>query len=608
MAPGAGDAVNQRLAYRFAFLGTVAAIVPLVLYGIVSMRTLRVGTHDSVVAGTVNVARRTTEQLDQWFTRTTDTLVAVAAELQGTRLERWQQERVLRNYVLAFPEIRSLTLFDRGGVALVSSRLSLEGLTLPPVERIDRRGVALAPIDIDDALLPRTTMTLVAGRGTDDEIQLVAELHLEQMWRVVDRLRIGTRGFALLADENGRLLAHGDPDEKARVARGEDVRSHPVAAVALATRPVEPVTQEYIDDDGQQWLAVATTLQSLGWVLIVEQPASEAFGLADRLQRQLLAAILIALVAMIATGLYWGRSFIAPIFTLIHGTESLAEGNLETRVHLDRRDEFQRLGEAFNQMAARLGALHEQTRRQERHAMFGRIAAGLVHDLSHPIQNIGNSCRLILKMHDDTEYRDTFRRTVDREFGIVRRVLDDLKHLGRPVPLERFPLDLVRALREVVEAMQPLADAAGVTLTLEAPADVACIVDGDMFALGRVWRNIILNALQATAPGGSVVVDITTRDDGRAGRVNVCIRDTGCGIPPDRLPQIFDDFVTTKRRGLGLGLAISKKIVEQLSGTISVSSVVGSGTTFDVSLARSAGRPRPTALEHAATGLDAPGA
>jgi len=133
-------------------------------------------------------------------------------------------------------------------------------------------------------------------------------------------------------------------------------------------------------------------------------------------------------------------------------------------------------------------------------------------------------------------------------------------------------------------------------------------VDGDMFALGRVWRNIILNALQATAPGGSVVVDITTRDDGRAGRVNVRIRDTGCGIPPDRLPQIFDDFVTTKRRGLGLGLAISKKIVEQLSGTISVSSVVGSGTTFDVSLARSAGRPRPTALEHAATGLDAPGA
>ena len=159
--------MNQRLAYRFAFLGTLAAIVPLVLYGAVSMRTLRLGTHRSVVEGTENVARRTTEQLDQWFTRTTDTLLAVAAELQGTRLERWQQERVLRNYVLAFPEFRSLTLFDRSGTPIVSSRLSLSGLAVPPAGRADARGVGLSPIDIDDALLPPTdaSRTSAAAHG-----------------------------------------------------------------------------------------------------------------------------------------------------------------------------------------------------------------------------------------------------------------------------------------------------------------------------------------------------------------------------------------------------------------------------------------------------------
>ena len=487
---------------------------------------------------------------------------------------------------------------------LVSSRLSLEGLTVPPNDRVDRRGVALSPIDIDDALLPRATMTLVAGRGTNESVQLVAELHLEQMWRVVDKLRIGKRGFAMLADADGRLIAHGDPDQKTRVARGEDVRAHPLAARALATPLDNPISAEYTDDGGQRWLAVAATLPSLGWVLVVEQPSSEAFGLADRLRRQLVVAIVLALVAMVGTGLYWGRSFIAPILTLIRGTEALADGKLDARVNLERRDEFQRLGEAFNQMAARLGDLQEQTRRQERHAMFGRIAAGLVHDLAHPLQNIGNSCRLIMKMPDDDEYRETFRRTVEREFGIVRRVLDDLKHLGRPVALERFPLDVTRAVRDVVDAMQPLADAAGVTLALEAPDDVPCIVDGDVFALGRVWRNIILNALQATAPGGSVVVEIEPDRVADGGRVHVRTRDSGCGIPPDRLPQIFDDFVTTKRRGLGLGLAISKKIVEQLDGTITVSSVVGTGTTFDVSLARSAGRPLATALEHAGTAPD----
>jgi len=85
-----------------------------------------------------------------------------------------------------------------------------------------------------------------------------------------------------------------------------------------------------------------------------------------------------------------------------------------------------------------------------------------------------------------------------------------------------------------------------------------------------------VNAIQATAPGGLVAV--ATELAGQ--RVQIRIYDTGCGIPPDRLGKIFEDFVTTKRRGLGLGLAISKKIVEQLGGTIAVASEVGKGTTF----------------------------
>ena len=97
-----------------------------------------------------------------------------------------------------------------------------------------------------------------------------------------------------------------------------------------------------------------------------------------------------------------------------------------------------------------------------------------------------------------------------------------------------------------------------------------------MFALGRVYRNLILNAIQATAPGGRV--SIGTRRVGEHVEINVT--DTGSGIPADRIGAIFDDFVTTKRRGLGLGLAISKRIVEQLDGTIVVESEVGRGTAF----------------------------
>jgi signal transduction histidine kinase len=107
-------------------------------------------------------------------------------------------------------------------------------------------------------------------------------------------------------------------------------------------------------------------------------------------------------------------------------------------------------------------------------------------------------------------------------------------------------------------------------------ADGPLVIEGDRFSLGRVYRNLITNAIQATAAGGRVMV--TTARDGD--RVEIKFADTGSGIPPERLPAIFDDFVTTKRRGLGLGLATSKRIVEQLDGTITVESEVGRGTSF----------------------------
>jgi two-component system sensor histidine kinase HydH len=252
-------------------------------------------------------------------------------------------------------------------------------------------------------------------------------------------------------------------------------------------------------------------------------------------------------------------------------------------------DEIRQLGDAFNSMADRLVELQEDVRKQERQAMFGRIAAGLVHDLSHPVQNIVNNAKLVHRMFHDPEYRETFKNTVEREASVIKRVLEDLRNLARPIPLERFPVEINRIVTEAVETMQQHAETAGLTLRAELTEEHA-FIEGDAFALGRVYRNLILNAIQATAPGGLVVV----ATEATADRVRIRVYDTGCGIPADRLGAIFEDFVTTKRRGLGLGLAISKKIVEQLGGQISVASEVGKGTTFALEFPRS--RPRPMAL------------
>jgi signal transduction histidine kinase len=322
-------------------------------------------------------------------------------------------------------------------------------------------------------------------------------------------------------------------------------------------------------------VGVAAPVERLGWTVIVEQPRSEAFRVADQLQRQLVLVVVLALLFTAAVGWVWGRSFIKPIFALIKSTAAVGEGHLDERVQIASNDEFQQLGDAFNSMADKLVELTEDVRKKERQAIFGRMAAGLVHDLSHPVQNIGNSCKLIVRVFDDPEYRQTFTRTIDRELETLKRVLDDLRNVARPAPVERFPLDVNRSIADVVEAMRGVAEDAGVALEARFSSEPV-IIEGDVFALGRVYRNLLTNAIQATERGGRVAVATVRSGD----TVDITVTDTGSGIPPERLGAIFDDFVTTKKRGLGLGLAISRRIVEQLGGTITVDSEIGQGTTF----------------------------
>jgi len=566
----------KHISTRFALLLAVAAVVPLLAYGFVSILSLQRGTHDSIVTGNLNVATRAAEEIRRYVSTNAELLKALAADLQNTGLQQWQQDRILKNYVLQFREFREITLFDEAGALIATSRVGAPRVQVPKTTPLMLSGVAMSPIRVDADLLPTTTFAIHLTRLGEAAGWLVGEFALEEMWRMVDQIRIGTHGFAMVVAPDGQLLAHGDPDKKALVAQMRNVLDHPlVSAVRAAARDNAPVSREYINEDGSGELGVAARIATLDWTVIVEQPTIEAYANAAALQRQLVVAILVVLLGMISLGYFFGRGFIRPILTLKRATRDVAAGQLQTRVDIRTGDEFSDLGDSFNTMADRLVQLQEDVKRQERQAMFGRIAAGLVHDLSHPIQNIGNSARLLMRDDEDPESREMFRRTIDRELATLKRFLDDLRNVVKPQPVERFAMDVNGSVAEIVEAMRAEGERTGVAIETSYGGG-PLVIEGDRFALGRVYRNLITNAIQATAPGGRV--SITT---GRAGdRVQIRVSDTGTGIPPERLSAIFEDFMTTKRRGLGLGLAISKRIVEQLDGTIEVESEVGQGTAF----------------------------
>jgi len=571
----------KTLRIRFAAMLATAAVVPLLTYGAVSVYSLREGTRRTVTDGNLNVARQVGEQIRRYISTNLQILQALAADIDDTGLSVDQQDRILKNYVLRFPEFRELTAFDASGRPVATSRIGAPAVAPPGENAAELYGVRMSPVFVDNDLLPTALVAAPVGRAGREAGWLVGEFSIEELWRLTDRIHVGASGYAIVVGPRGDLLAHGNPEERSKVARGESLASDPVVAALRSATPGTPEVLERPGESGEQMLVVGVRVPDLDWMVLVEQPTREAFAAARRNERDLIAAISLALLVMLLAGLVWGRSLIQPIAELIRSTEAIADGHLDERVRIKSRSELGRLGDAFNRMAGRLGDLQEDVRRQERHAMFGRVAAGLVHDLSHPFKNIQNNCRLVLKMHDDPEYLELFKRTIDREFAQIKRVFEDLRNIARPMPMERFPLDLNKLAADVAESMRANAEAAGLSIGVE-PAPVALYVDGDVFALSRVCRNLVMNAIEATAPAGRITIGTEAAD----GRATLRVSDTGCGIPADRIETMFEDFNTTKRQGLGLGLAITKKIVDQSGGTITATSEVGTGTTFVVSLAR----------------------
>src|SRR6185436_1953879 len=171
----------------------------------------------------------------------------------------------------------------------VSSSLGTPNASVPGSEGVNVEGALMSNFSVDDDLLP----TAVVAVRLDDNANkgwLVGRLNLEELWRMVDRIRVGQQGYALVVTNEGQLLAHGDPDEKSRVARGDKMASHPLIVALSQGREENTASAEYSDPRGNI-LGVAAPLTSLRWTIIVEQPESEAFAIPIGLQRQLVVAI-----------------------------------------------------------------------------------------------------------------------------------------------------------------------------------------------------------------------------------------------------------------------------------------------------------------------------
>jgi len=292
--------------------------------------------------------------------------------------------------------------------------------------------------------------------------------------------------------------------------------------------------------------------------------------------------LLLGILLLIAAVIGWSfRGFGTPLANLMAAADAVAEGDLSAQVPERGSGDMRRLVRSFNRMARELQAADQQRR---------NLTADVAHELRTPLHVIqGNLEGILDGVYPPSE--EHLRATLDETHQLARLVEDlqtlSLAEAGQ-LPLQLEQVEVADLLSDVITSFSSQAESQGVDLRLEAGGDPAkLVIQADALRLGQVLANLVVNALRHTPPGGS----ITLRTDRLDGSVRMRISDTGEGIPPEDLPFIFDRFWRGDRSrshagdtSSGLGLAISKQLVEAHGGRIEAESAPGHGTTFTIEL------------------------
>ena len=403
-----------------------------------------------------------------------------------------------------------------------------------------------------------------------------------------------------LLDKHGKILDYSAPAEKIKRTA---VNLRPIKAF-LAEKKEFPIRgDDPRDSDKQKIFSVAAIMQNgeLECYLYIILAGEEVDSISAMLQGSIIARFTIGgviaslLIALLAGWLIFflltrRLSRLAGAINAYANHQDKSPAGMQRYPLKDRQaDEIDRLGHNFNIMADRIDAqLHELKNNDSQRR---ELIANVSHDLRTPLATLHGYLETLILKGDKltTEERERYLQIAASHSQRLNLLVDELFELSKLESCETLlniePFSLAELVQDVVQKFKLQADAKGITLKTEFGTNIA-FAYGDIGLMQRVLENLLENALRYTPQDGCISI----RLDNASGQIQVRVADTGCGIPADELPHIFDRFyrLEKSRQGkgdnAGLGLAIVKRIIELHGSVIKASSVLNKGTSFEFNL------------------------
>ncbi len=435
-----------------------------------------------------------------------------------------------------------------------------------------------------------------------------------------------------IVNDQGRISFSSDPSEMNKFV-GQDMKATdeaPAARSAIRMSDVKQSFRTYRLPNGGRALGIIDPIENsaacsnaechahpaevktLGILDTNISLASSERNVAESTRQVLIYTILAVLGVALLSAAFVRHMLGGPLKALTAGTHAVGRGDLGYQIQIDSRGELHDLATSFNTMSQQLLDAHqeinawtrtlearveEKTRqlsgaqdemlRVERMASIGKLAAVVAHEINNPLAGILTYAKLLKKRlgreASPNAENISMLDLVESESRRCGEIVKNLMTFARPTSMNREPADINAIIDRCVRLVQHQLKLKNIELHLQlnpALGTVRC----DMGQIEQVVLALVINAIDAMNNGGNL--SLYTRLLPNSTDIQIEVRDDGMGMPPEILAKMFEPFFTTKEhgRGLGLGLAISRNIVERHAGKIAVSSEAGHGTSFVITL------------------------
>jgi signal transduction histidine kinase len=417
-----------------------------------------------------------------------------------------------------------------------------------------------------------------------DQMTAPGDTEQDRLHRYVESLKkSGIREVSIVGEDMGVI----DSTNPSAIGRPARVKLNPKQLVINAT---------FGDDTGEKIqskdlvVPVKVGGDTLGYIHVRMQIDDFTEPIRRNLYLRFFSTLLIfSLGLVLAVSI--SSHYVSPVERLARAAENVAAGDLTQELQEGGKDEVGRLTRAFNGMIAKLRqnrALEEKVREAQYLSQLGRLASGVAHEIRNPLNFIGLAVDHLdgIAGGKDPEAEGEKRQLVGRikeEIGRLNELVTNFIMYGKPSEPQKAPVRIPDILESVLRMAGDRLRSQRIRLEREYGDGVEVMADPDM--VRRAVVNLVANAVDAMPSGGTLTVSAGSRD---GGRYAIVIRDTGVGIDGKDRERIFQPYFTTKESGLGLGLVLTKKIVDAHGGVISLSSEPGVGTRVEVVLPRGA--------------------